>query len=83
MAKYTLKFEKFDENDFLELPVIYTTKKEGGKSSKEIWEEYLEAYNFTRKKVEYYIENLSKIKSQLEEDFNGFEWLSKDTDNKS
>lgn len=67
MSKYKLKFEKSDKEDFLELPVLYSSKE--GLSEDEAFKEYLKAYEFTRKKLDSYLENLSKLKNQLEEEF--------------
>lgn len=76
MAKFKLKFEKENKEDFLDLPVIYTCKN--GKPGKEVWEEYMKAYTITRKKIDFFIENLYKLKEQLEEDFHEFEWIRED-----
>ena len=77
---YKLEFEKYNKEDILEIPYIYTTDSgEEGKSYEEIWKDYVKAYEFVRKKVDYLMGNLSNINKRLEDDFNE---LCKDKKNK-
>lgn len=76
MSRFKLRFEKEENTDFLELPILYSTC-EGGLTRNEAWKEYLKVYGITRRRIDFYIENLSKLKDRLEEDFNDtLEYLS-------
>lgn len=76
--KFELKFEKLEETDVLELPVLYVSSDSEGLSGIQAWGKYREAYDFTKKKIESLIENLKKLNNQLDEDFSGFEWVGED-----